>query len=100
MAMNVGVLVIAVAIGFFALLWLVQTLLRPFATGPGQQRDDRSPPIPWIDTDQQAMIEQTLWSQGKIEACKRTMEIAGCDLRTAKAIVESLEVLRNGASRG
>ncbi|MFM8407804.1 MAG: hypothetical protein ACKN94_10860 [Pirellulaceae bacterium] len=98
--MNWGVLVIAVAVGFFASLWLTQTLLRPFSTGPKQPREDRSPPIPWIDADQQAVIEQTLWSEGKIEACKRTMEIAGCDLRTAKAIVDSLEVLRKGDPRG
>jgi len=98
--MNVGFLVIAVAVGFFALLWLVQTLLRPFTSGPKQSLDDRAPSIPWIDADQQAVIEQTLWSEGKIEACKRTMEIAGCDLRTAKAIVDSLEELRKGDSRG
>lgn len=94
--MNWGILVIAVALGFFALIWLVQTLLRPFTSGPRQSLDDRSPPIPWIDADQQAFIEQTLWSEGKIEACKKTMEIAGCDLRTAKAIVDSLEGLRKG----
>jgi hypothetical protein len=96
--MNWLVVLIAVVVGFFALLWLVQTLLRPF-TGPRQQREDRSPPIPWIDVDQQAVIEQTLWSEGKIEACKRTMEIAGCDLRTAKAIVDGLEELQKGKPR-
>ena len=94
--MNWGILVIAVAVGFFVLLWLVQTLLRPCTSGPKQSLEDRSPPIPWIDADQQAFIEQTLWSEGKIEACKKTMEIAGCDLRTAKAIVDSLEGLRKG----
>jgi hypothetical protein len=94
--MNLGALVIAVVVGFFALLWLAQTLLRPFATGSKQPSEVRTPPIPWIDADQQATIEQTLWSEGKIEACKRTMEIAGCDLRTAKAIVDSLEMLRKG----
>jgi ribosomal protein L7/L12 len=94
--MNWGILVIAVALGFFALIWLTQMLVGPFSNASEQPPEDRSPPIPWIDADQQAFIEQTLWSEGKIEACKKTMEIAGCDLRTAKAIVDSLEGLRKG----